>query len=200
MAWDWDGDGYVFVLATADDFRTSEMPLLIRAESPPADLQRSLSDVARQIDPSSPLRVEALPDLFSFELTPFKYAAAIAAGIGALGLGLAVIGLYGVVAFSVTQRRRDVAVHMAMGASPRDVISLLLRRELKLIGAGLAIGLVCSIAMSRLLATLLVALQPLGLAGLMAIAGALTLVALAASIVPAMKALAIAPMQVLRQE
>jgi predicted permease len=200
MAWDWDGDGYVFLLATADDFRTSEMPLLIRAESPPADLERSLGDIARQIDPNAPLRIEALPDLFDFELTPFRYAAAIAAGIGALGLGLAVIGLYGVVAFSVRQRRRDVAVHMAMGAAPRDVISLLLRHELKLIGAGLGIGLVCSIAVSRVLGTLLVALQPLGPPGLIAIAGALTLVAVAASIVPAMTALAIAPMQVLRQE
>ena len=200
MAWDWDGAGYVFLLATAEDFRTSEMPLLIRAESPPADLQRSLSDLARQIDPNSPLRIEALPDLFNFEITPFKYAAAIAAGVGALGLGLAVMGLYGVVAFSVTQRRRDVAVHMAMGASPRSVMTLLLRREMKLIGAGLGIGLVCSIAMSRVLGTLLVALQPLGPGGLIAIAGALTLVAVAASIVPAMKALAIAPMQVLRQE
>jgi predicted permease len=200
MVWDPDGDGYVFVLATADDFSTTEMPLLVRAESPPAGLQRSLSDVARQIDPNSPLRIEALPDLFSYELTPFKYTAAIAAGVGALGLGLAVIGLYGVVAFSVTQRRRDVAIHMAMGASPRDVVSLLLRREMKLIGAGLGIGLVCSIAVSRVLVMLLFALQPLGPAGLLAIAAVLALVAVAASIVPAIKALAIAPMQVLRQE
>ncbi|MDB4877837.1 MAG: hypothetical protein JWM41_4283 [Gemmatimonadetes bacterium] len=200
MVWDWDAAGYVFLEASANDFATQDMPLLIRGESGAADLSRALADVALHVDPNSPLRLDRLTDLFVSQLLPFKYAAMIAAGVGGLGLALAVIGLYGIVAFAVTQRRRELAVHVAMGATPRDILRLVLRRELRLVVIGLGSGLVLAFGVARLIGSLMVGLTPLGPAGFVALPIFLLLVAGIATIIPATGALRIAPMQVLRQE
>jgi hypothetical protein len=200
MVWDPDDDGYLFFPATRGDFAANEMPLLVRSDSPTPAIARSLRDIALEIDPNSPMHAEsalAQRDLF---LTPLHYGFWITAAVAAFGLGLALIGLYGVVAFAVAQRRLEIAVHVAMGASARDVLRLVLRREMRLVLVGLAVGLVLAAGESLLIQAWVVPLTPLGAGGFALVAAILIAVAAIASTVPALGALRIAPMQVLRQE
>lgn len=200
MVWDNDDDGYVFVPATSHDFAMYDMPLLARSEGPAPPLQRSLLDIGRQIDPNAPLDVSAAVDGRSMMLTPVNYAAWMTSAVGMFGLGLALIGLYGVVAFAVAQRRHEIAVHSAMGALPADVLRLVLRRELRLVFVGLVAGVVMAIGEAALIQAWVLPLTPLGVSGFALLAVMLLVVATTAAVVPATSALRIAPMEVLRRD
>jgi macrolide transport system ATP-binding/permease protein len=200
MIWDYDDDGYVFLPATKQDFATNDMPLLVRSEAPKPVIGRALRDIALGIDPNSPMRAEPAIAARDVMLTPIRYGFWITAGVAAFGLGLALIGLYGVVAFAVAQRRLEIAVHVAMGAASRDVLGLVLRREMRLVLVGLAVGLLLSAAEAQLINAWVLPLTPLSIGGFTAVAAILLVVAGLASMVPALGALRIAPMQVLRQE
>jgi putative ABC transport system permease protein len=115
-------------------------------------------------------------------------------------MALAVLGLYGVVAFAVTQRRRDLAVHVAMGARPSDVLRLVLVREMKLVAIGLVIGLVIAAGEAALLSRLVIPLASLAAPAFVALACVLLLATATATLVAGSSALRIAPMQTLRQE
>jgi ABC-type antimicrobial peptide transport system permease subunit len=200
MVWDNDSNGYLYLPARLSDLTRANPSLLVKASGRAADLDRVIADVARQIDPDSPLTTSRLNDLLSSQLMPYRYAASIATAVGLLGLALAVVGLYGVVAFAVGQRRREIAIHVAMGASPRDVLSLVLRGEMRLMLRGLLVGLVLSLGMARLLGSIVLPLAPVGPLAIIELAAALIAVAAVATAAPSLSALRIAPMRVLRQE
>ena len=199
MLWDNDDFGYVYLPASAKDFATSDMPLLVRADDP-AVVTRAIQDVARQVDANAPLIIAPAQSARELMLMPIRYGTWITSAVGALGLGLALIGLYGVVSFAVLQRRRDIAVHVAMGALPRDVMRLVLSRELRLVTIGLAVGLALASGESRLIAAWVVPLTSLGVTAFGAVALALFAVAFVASLMPALAALRISPASILRQE
>jgi predicted lysophospholipase L1 biosynthesis ABC-type transport system permease subunit len=118
----------------------------------------------------------------------------------AVALSLATIGLYGVVSYSVAQRTQEFGVRMALGARAADVLRIVLRQGLALIGAGLVLGLMTGAALARSLAGILYgvsASDPLTFGGVLA---ALGLAALAATLVPAMRALRVDPIAALRAE
>jgi predicted permease len=200
MIWDNDDDGYVFLPATSKHFATYEMPLLARSDTPQPVLARALQNIARQVDANSPIHVE--PAIIQRELmmTPIRYGSWITSGVGAFGLGLALIGLYGVVSFAVGQRRHEIAVHVAMGAASSDVLRLILRREMRLVLVGLAAGLALASLEAKLIQVLIVPLTPLSVGGFATLTALLLTTAGVATIVPALGALRIAPMQVLRQD
>jgi predicted permease len=200
MMLDSDENGYVFIPATHALLAREDTPLLARATETLSRTARTLDDIAQQLDPNLPLRAVPLTDTFSSELLPFEYGAGVAAAIGVLGLGLAVIGLYGVVSFAVRQRRRELAVHVAMGATPRDVIGLVLRHEMRLVGLGIAAGLVAAAVMAKIIAAVVLAVTPMSPAAFALLTVTLLAVALVATALPAAGALRIAPMQVLRQD
>jgi len=195
-----DDNGYVFLPATRAVLAGEEIPLLVRANGGVPQTQRTLGDVAQQLDPNLPLSVAPLDESFRGELLPFEYGAGVAASIGVLGLGLAVIGLYGIVSFAVRQRRRELAVHVAMGATPRDVMMLVLRHEMRLVVIGMAGGLVGAAVLAKVIATVVLAVTPMSITGFALLALALLVVSSIATAIPATAALRIAPMQVLRQE
>lgn len=200
MIWDADGNGYVYFPATSADLATLDMPLLVRVAGRAEAMPRTLQGLAEGIDPNEPLHIDRLAEVHQQELVPFQYGAAVTTSVGLLGLGLALIGLYGVVAFAVRRRRRDIAVRIALGAGPREVLGVVLRREVRLVVAGLAIGLVISLGEGRLLASFTMTMSPLGAVSLGGVVLLVFAVAVAAMIVPAAAALRIAPMQVLREE
>jgi ABC-type antimicrobial peptide transport system permease subunit len=200
MIWDSDDVGYVFLPATSKDFATYDMPLLTRSHTPEPVIARSLENIARQIDINSPIHVEAGTVQRDAMLTPIRYGSWITSAVGAFGLGLALIGLYGVVAFAVEQRRHEIAVHVALGAAATDVLRLVVRREMRLVIIGLAVGLGLALGEARLIEAWAVPLSPLGFTGFAALAATLLGVALIATIIPALGALRIAPMQVLRRD
>lgn len=200
MIWDSDDAGYVFLPATPKDFASFDMPLLARSDTPEPVLARAFEDIARQIDVNAPIHVEPAIAQRDFMLVPIRYGSWITSAVGAFGLGLALIGLYGVVAFAVEQRRHEIAVHVALGAASADVLRLVVRREMRLVVIGLVVGLALSLGESKLIEAWAVPLSPLGIGGFAALASLLLGVALVASVIPALGALRIAPMQVLRRD
>jgi ABC-type antimicrobial peptide transport system permease subunit len=120
--------------------------------------------------------------------------------LGALALFLAVVGAYGVKAFLVTRRTREIGVRLALGATPRDVMRQMLRESLGLTIAGLALGLVLAIAIARLLSALLYGVSPIDPLVLTASAALLAATLLLAAYLPTRRATRIDPTTALRHE
>jgi predicted permease len=134
------------------------------------------------------------------ELRPWRLGATLFTAFGVLALLVAAVGLYGVLAYDVAQRTRELGVRTALGARTRDVMWLVLRRGLAVATTGIALGLVAAVIASRWIAALLFevpARDPLTLAG---VAGLLLAVAMAASLVPAWRAARVDPQAALRAE
>ena len=161
-----------------------------------------MPSVQRQLE-SGPGNVAAffgrsLDEHVAFSLVPSRLAAAISAIFGLLALLLATLGLYGVVAFSVVQRTREIGILMALGARTGDIVRLVLVDGLRLIGIGIAVGFATALALTRLLGNVLYQVNPtdpsifVG-AGLLMVA-----IALLACLIPAFKATRVDPLIALR--
>lgn len=161
------------------------------------DLRRAVA----AFDPMLPvIGGETLEQATALTLLPQRVAAWIAGSVGTIGLALAALGLYGLMAFSVSQRRRELAIRLAVGASPRGVLLLVLRRAAVLALVGVTLGLALAAAVSTVLRSLLIGLAPVDP---LAFGGALALLAavmLAAAWVPARRASRMNPVGALRAE
>lgn len=138
----------------------SEIWLLIRRDGP--TVLPAVRAIARQLDPNLPVLQETtLADATAFSLFPHRLAASIAGSVGIIGILLASLGLYGITAYSVTQRTREVGVRIALGALPAQVLRLLLRQAIVLVSIGVAIGVLMGGLATQLLRGLLYAVEPL---------------------------------------
>jgi ABC-type antimicrobial peptide transport system permease subunit len=115
-------------------------------------------------------------------------------------LVLAAVGIFGVLAFTVSQRTREFGIRMALGARASDVVGMVVAGGLKIVAIGIAIGLAAAAALTRLLATLLFGVKPLDPATFLGAPAVLALVALAACAAPALRAARVDPAVALRQE
>jgi ABC-type antimicrobial peptide transport system permease subunit len=129
-----------------------------------------------------------------------RSSAWLVGGFAALALLLGVIGLYGVVAYSVSQRTREIGVRMALGAQPGSVYLLILKEAVWLIAAGVGIGLACAVAAATLIRGLLFGVRSWDAPTLAAVAAVLGIAALLASFVPARRAASVNPVDALRAE
>lgn len=176
--------------------------LLIRADDDAGALAGLMREVARAIDPNVVVSAVPLGDLIvqNGSVYEVRFAAGFAGAIGVLALVLASVGLFGLMAYTVAQRTREVGVRMALGANASDVVSLIMRRGLRVVAIGAAIGLVCGAAGSRLLSAMLFGMSPLDP---FAYAGAvllLTVVAVAACYVPVRRATRVDPLIALKAD
>ena len=117
-----------------------------------------------------------------------------------LAVAMVIAGLYGVLSQLVSYRRREIEVRMALGATRQSVAQLVLRQGLILVGAGLGAGLILALATGRLVKSFLYQVQPLDAWTYLAVALTLSIIGLAAALLPARKAASIEPMQALREE
>jgi macrolide transport system ATP-binding/permease protein len=124
----------------------------------------------------------------------------VAGGFAVLAFVLSVIGLYGVVAYSVGQRTREIGVRMALGAERRAIYRLVLGEAARLVGTGTAVGAVCAVAAATLMRRLLFGVESWDAPTLVAAAIVLIVSALAASYIPARRAASVNPIEVLRAE
>jgi ABC-type antimicrobial peptide transport system permease subunit len=129
-----------------------------------------------------------------------QMAAGFVGGLGLLAIFLGAIGLYGVVAFTVNRRSREIGIRMALGAERHDILRLVLGHGLALAAIGTGIGLLASLAVMRLLSTLLYGVRPTDPLTFAGSSVLVILIALAASWIPARRAASIDPMQSLRTE
>jgi len=178
----------------------NETTLLARTD-PGLPVAAAMRGAARALDPALPLfQVETLADSLRRNSSFRREGTLFVAAFGVLALILAGVGLYGVVAFAVGERRREIGVRMALGARSRDVVALFVRRGARLAAIGVAAGLLATAVVTRLLAGMLFGITPLDLATLAGASALLAGVALLASAVPASRAARIDPASALRAE
>jgi putative ABC transport system permease protein len=164
-------------------------------------LVAQLKAMVWKVDPSIPVtRVRTMSEVMSISLAAQRFNTLLLGVFAGVALLLASVGLYGVLAFSVAQRTREIGIRMALGAQARDVMRLVLRQGLTLSLLGIAAGVCVSLAATRVLAGLLYGVAPTDPATFVAVALALVTVALAACFIPARRAMKVDPMVALRYE
>jgi len=177
------------------------LALVARLAPGAADPTRGLREAVHALDPTLPIVEQApLAQLIGLALLPNRIAVAVAGLFGAAGLLLAAVGLYGVLSYMVSRRRREIGIRMALGAASRDVRNLILTDGLRLVAIGLALGFAGAAAVSRLLRSFLFGVHPLDPPTYGAIILLLGGVALAACLVPVRRAVRTEPLEVLRHD
>jgi putative ABC transport system permease protein len=177
------------------------MQLVVRGAAEPGSLTGAVRQSIRELDPEMPVHGAAtMRQLVSASLAQRRFTLLLIAAFAAVALLMAAIGLYGVTAYSVTQRTQEIGVRLALGARRADVLRLVVGQGLRLVALGLALGLMSALALTRLMKKFLFevsATDPVTFAG---IALLLALVALLACWVPARRATKVDPMIALRCE
>jgi predicted permease len=190
-----------FVYLSLPQERATGFVLYARARgSSSAAARNVLRDAVRSMDGNVPVQPTSLDATLHLMLMPQRIAAAATGSFGVIGLLLAAIGLYGLVAFSVAQRRREIGLRVALGARDRDVRLLFLRQAARLLVAGTVAGIIVAAAASRLLASQLYGVDPLDPLTFTAVPLLLGLTALLASWLPARRASRVTPLTALRAE
>ncbi len=179
----------------------TRVQLVSRSVLPPGGMLGAVRTALRRVEPGAGLEVQTMFQAIGFAFLPSQVGAALMGSIGALGLLLAVIGLYGVLAYSVMRRTREIGIRMAIGASPWDITRMVLREFGGLVAAGMGIGLVVALFVTRPLAMFFVA----GLSGtdagsLGTVVGVLGVTGLLAAVGPVRRALRVDPVECLRCE
>ncbi|MDE3135313.1 MAG: ABC transporter permease [Acidobacteriota bacterium] len=178
-----------------------QIMLLVRTRTEPMALGRTIEDRIWSVDKDQPVtNLKAMTELVATSYGEPRSQSLLLSLFGGLGLVLALVGIYGVISYSVGQRTREIGVRMALGAQTKDVLSLVLAQGTKLVLAGVGIGLAASFAATRLMRGLLygiTATDPLTFAGVSAL---LILAGLAACYIPARRATRVDPMSALRNE
>jgi predicted permease len=144
--------------------------------------------------------LETMRDIYDQSLARTSFTLVMLGIAGAMALVLGIIGIYGVIAYSVSQRRREIGIRLALGAQPRELKKMFVGHGLRLTGLGLAIGLVCAIALMRLMKSLLFGISPLDPLTYTSVPILLAGAALLASYLPARRAAAVDPVETLKAE
>jgi ABC-type antimicrobial peptide transport system permease subunit len=176
-----------------------ELAVLVRSDA--RRISNEITAVIAGLAPTLPIvRSGTLSEMTAFGLIPHRLAATVAAAAGLIALLLASIGVYGVIAFDVAQRTREIGIRLALGAIRREVTTMVLRRSMAMVVTGAVMGLALAALASQLLDALLFGLAPLDP---LSFVGALALILFAATIaaiVPVRKAVGINPVDALRAE
>jgi predicted permease len=172
-----------------------------RSVTPPAAQLAAIHQALRRAEPAAGLEVETMFSAIGFAFLPSQVGAVLMGSTGVLGLLLAIIGLYGVLAYSVARRTREIGIRMAIGASPKNVSWMVLREFARLLITGIGIGLVTALFVTRPLSMFFVpGLSPSDPASFATVIVVLGLTGVVAVIGPLRRALRVDPLQCLRYE
>jgi len=174
--------------------------LYVRTTAPSASIARQIREEAAQLDKNVFVDVETLKSHVDGSITRERLLALLSGFLGTLSLLLVAIGLYGVMAYSVTRRTVEIGIRIALGARPIDVLWMVLREGFLLVLAGVAIGLVVVWISSSVIAALLFGITTRDAATFACAVSIMAVVALLATLLPARRAARIDPMNALRKE
>lgn len=179
----------------------SAMEMVVRTSRPMESLVPEVRATLAAYDPGLPSgEYRSLETLIDNAVGPRRLITRLLGFFSSLALGLAAVGLYGVLAFAVTERRQEIGIRMAIGAQRRDILGMILRGGLRLVAFGIGLGLAGSLALTRILQSQLFGVSAHDPVVFLANAGLLFAVAAAACIIPALRATKVDPMIALRAE
>jgi len=183
------------------DEKARFMTFYLRTRVNPQQLMEAVREQVRRLDPNVPVvDLRTIDEQIGMSLKTERLVASLSAAFGALATGLAVIGLYGVMAYTVARRRREIAIRVALGALQGDVLWMVMRQVVFLSGAGLAIGALLAFALGGLIRSQLYGLQPHDPFTFVSAGLVLAVAAGMAGLIPSWRASRIDPMQSLRNE
>jgi putative ABC transport system permease protein len=148
----------------------------------------------------APASFSTLQQVFSDSFNARRFSLTLFGVFGVVALLITVIGMYGMLAYSVTERTREMGIRMALGAQRGNVLRLVIKQGLRLVAIGVVIGLLGAWGLTRLMSTLLFGVTPTDWVTLVAVVGTLALVALIACYIPARRATRVDPLVALREE
>ena len=182
-------------------YPSGRMAMVLHASASPEALRGPIKEALRGLDPRLPLdRIDTLQSLVDRSLRNRRMVTMLLGGFTLLALLLAAVGIHGVVAFQVAQRTREIGIRMALGAQLREVVGLILGQGLRLAAWGLGAGLLASLAFGRVIGSQIRGIQPLDPASLVLALGVLAASAFLASLLPALRAARVDPIEALRSE
>jgi len=175
--------------------------LVVSGDAAPGALIASIRTAVQRLDPNLPLSNERLLQAVVSDATDRPKALMLLMAVfAAVAVGLAALGVYSVLAYSVSQRRRELSVRLALGAQPRDVVRLVLRQGAALTMAGAAAGMVAAFVMGRTISSLLFGVSPADATAFMTALVVAFVAALAACVIPAIRAASLDPVDGLRAD
>jgi len=177
------------------------MAYVVRTERPPGEMFKAVRQAVRRADPGLPIvNLQTEDDVVSLSVATRRFNTALLTGFALLALVLAAVGIYGLMAFAVVQRTREIGIRLAIGATPRNVLGLVVGQGAQLGVIGVVIGLIGAVAFTRVMRTLLYDVSPLDPVALIGAAALLLAVAALASYLPARRASKIDPQSAIRSD
>ena len=177
------------------------MFFIVRTNGNPAAMAQTIRDAVHSVDANQPVSdLKTMDERVALSLGPRRAAVALLTVFAAMALSLAAIGLFGLMRYNVTQRIQEIGIRMALGAQPRDVLTMLIIQSGRLVAAGIITGVLFALVLTRMLQSLLYAVSPADPITFAATAILLAAVALAACYIPARRAMKVDPMVALRYE
>jgi putative ABC transport system permease protein len=180
---------------------TPSLAIVVRTDNDPATLASAVRGAIAEIDPTQPIYdMQPLDQLVAKSLGQRRFTLTLMVLFGVIALVLSAIGIYGVMAFAVTQRTQEIGIRMALGASAIDVLKMVVGSGMFLAVIGVAVGLIGAFALTRLMASLLFGVSPTDLVTFGLVTAGLLMVALLACYIPARRATKVDPLVALRYE
>ena len=181
--------------------RSGNGHLVVRTASALTAFGEGVRKVILEVDPNQPVaNIRTMDDVLAASVAQRRFTMTLLGGFAGAALLLAAIGLYGVIAYAVQQRTREIGIRMALGATRRNVLGLVLRQGINLAGIGVVVGIAAALGLTRVLTKLLYEVKPIDLPTFGGVSLVLLLVALLASWLPARRATKVDPMKALRYE
>lgn len=196
-----DADGKIAIYLPENQFTSNSMFLTVRSASDPAALSRAVVGEIHGVDPDVAVYdVRPMQDILYDSLARQRFSSVMLGAFAVFALILAMVGIYGVMSYLVTQGTHDIGLRIALGAHKLDILSLVVRQGMALAAVGIAAGLAGAEALTRVMSSLLFGISPTDIATFVAVSVILAAVALAATIIPARRAASVNPVVALREE
>jgi putative ABC transport system permease protein len=177
-----------------------QMTVLLRAKGDPQGLVSAVREAVQSVDPNLPVfNIRTIESQLSNELVTQRLSVVLVGLFSILAQLLAAVGLYGVLAYSIAQRTREIGIRIALGAESGSILSLVVRQGLMIVGIGLAAGILTSMILTHLIQSLLYGVSGTDPVALLTAVGVLGLAAFLACLVPALRAIRVDPITALRE-
>jgi ABC-type antimicrobial peptide transport system permease subunit len=177
------------------------MTVLVRTNADPLSMVGAIKEQVYGLDRDLPVSaVRTLDAITARARAPRRFALLLLTGFAGAALLLAAVGIYGVTAQTVTHRTREIGVRVALGASPKDILALIMGGQARLLVSGIVLGTGAALATGRLITSMLFQVRPDDPATLVAVVAILTVIAATASYIPARRALGVDPVVALRSD